>query len=192
MGQRTKIDWQVVRDEFVMAKEGSDSANKAALAKKYGVRRETLTRRSIKENWDTQHAQYEHQVAMKTRAKTSMHEAQRRTLQLQSAEVLRQLASEAFTLLRKKGTKIEKGKTGEEIIVETPAPIESQLTAAEARRFMQTAAEIENHALSLEGEIMMQLSVELKEILRRLSTVLSPEDYLRTLDVLSVPDETEN
>jgi hypothetical protein len=188
MGRVPKVDWRAVQEEFVA---GGDEVTHVALGEKYHVERQTVTRHASKEDWNAQRAQYRHQVTKQTRERTSAHEAKLRADQIKSAAALRGLATQALDRLRRPGSRTVRDKDGNETVQATAPPLEAMLDAAECRRYLRTAAQIENQALGVEGELRIKLDAELTEILRRLQAILSTDDYGRVLDVLALPGDGE-
>lgn len=184
MSRVPKVDWVAVREEFVA---GGDDVTHVALGKKYHVERQTVTRHASKEGWNAQRTQFRHQVTKQTRERTSAHEAKLRADQIKTAAALRALAVEQLDKLRRPGKRMVKGPDGKEVEQATPSLLEGQLDAAECRRYLRTAAQIENQALGIEAEVRITAGAEVEEILRRLKPVLglTDEEYERALGALS-------
>lgn len=70
--------------------------SKADLAEKYGVRRETLSKRASKEGWDEARSQYGHAVTSKVLKKVSSQEAEIRARQIGVARTMRGIAQAAL------------------------------------------------------------------------------------------------
>jgi predicted signal transduction protein with EAL and GGDEF domain len=183
MAGRSRVDWPAIRAEFVT---GPDSMSFAALAAKHHVRRETVGRRASTEDWAAMRSQFRHQVAEKVGERRSDLEAERLSQQLDDALEVRGIAHEALARLRKPRRVKRRGK-----VVELPPLIEDEASLSEVRRLLLCAALLEREALDVEAQVRVRLETEIEEMLRRLGRVLSPRDYGRALEVLSVPDEEE-
>ena len=189
-GRPAQHNWDLIREEYVT---GSDQTSFSQLSEKYGAKRVTIARHSGKEDWQAQRAQFRHQVAMKTRAKTSAHEAKLRAEQILTARHLRNVGAEGLMKLRQptKRKMMVKGPDGKEVEVEVEGPsrLDSEMDMSQVRQCFKDAATIENQALGMDTEVRIRLDSEVSEILRRIRSVLAPTEYDRVIDVLAAEVE---
>jgi hypothetical protein len=187
MSGAPKVPWPVLEDEYVV---GSDEVTQTNLAEKYHTQRATVTRHATKGDWNTKRAQYRHQVAMKTRERTSVHKAKIRADQIKSGMALRSEAAEALLRLRKPRTRIVVGRDGKETTDVLPPLIEEQLDAVLVMRYMRAAAQIENAALGVQAEVKIGLIAELEDFVHLWYARLCPTCRKMTLDAIPSPNDT--
>lgn len=174
MGAPRKIDWRLPREEFVT---GPDTVTIWHLAEKYGVRRETMSRKKQAEDWEGQRAQYRHQVVTKARERASAYEAQRLNTVLGVAKAMRGLAMQQLEKLRQ-ARKLPDGK-------ELPSRLEAEMSVMEVRQWLLAAASLEEKAIGSEQEVEIRLRNELTAALELLKQSLTVQEYEKVLGVLA-------
>lgn len=118
-------DWRAIRDRYVMGTESlEDIANDPTMPAW-----RTLKTHSGKDNWPDQRAQYRHQISSKVRQEASTTEAEVAARHVRIAQAVIGKGLEALRNLEP-----------------------STLTPYQLLRYIQTGAEIERRAMSMDGQ----------------------------------------
>jgi hypothetical protein len=178
-----RIDWQAARERFVC---GGDEVTHASLAREFGTKRETVSRRATREQWGEQRARFRYQTVTLLREKRSALEAERLSQQLDDALEVRGIARDALRRLRAPRRVRRRGK-----VVSLPSLLESEASLSEVRRLLLTAALLEREALDVEARVRVRLGAELEDMLRRAQRAFSPEVFGALLDLWAQPEGSD-